>query len=292
MNTYRNNLRFIQTVLFSPNKLHVTLKTSIVFPNSIVASSILKTGTQFKWLSSSFDLTCLVFYRIKKRKLFLSPWRQNIGTTEDARSIKGRDFRCVTITADWHNAPPIGPVGGVHREWISPKNFGEKWEFDWTVFGVHYILRHQRRQCVYSVCITKAVQAVDYTAQDRLIAASPNAKPVLATGQSASQTRPTVCSADTYFHLELAPEAPIFHFAAAHTYPNLGWVPTSHYTNISVLMRKGDNNYLDAAQWIANLPWLSIPCTSANLSVRTLIQLRWPLEAAMCKALSPRCGLK
>ena len=30
------------------------------------------------------------------------------------------------------------------------------------------------------------------------------------------------------FTLEFAPEPPIFCFAAAHTYQNLGWVPPSH----------------------------------------------------------------
>ena len=35
----------------------------------------------------------------------------------------------------------------------------------------------------------------------------------------------TVSSGDPTFTLELAPEPPILHFAAAHTYQNLGWVP-------------------------------------------------------------------
>ena len=132
MNTYSFEITcasYRQYYFFS-NKLHVTLKTSIVFPNNIVSSSILKTGTQFKWLSSSFDLTCLVFYSIKKRKLFLPPWSQNIGTTEDARSIRGRDFRCVTSSADWHNAPPIGQRAECRRSspWMSlPENFRGDW---------------------------------------------------------------------------------------------------------------------------------------------------------------------
>ena len=60
--------------------------------------------------------------------------------------------------------------------------------------------------------------------------------PGLAAGQNASHTRPAIRSGDPHFHardprarsgasiftLELDPEPPIFHLAAAHTYPNLG----------------------------------------------------------------------
>ena len=55
--------------------------------------------------------------------------------------------------------------------------------------------------------------------------ASPNAK----RGYSRPECQPDgsykVSSGEPHFHARLAPEPPIFHFAVAHSYQNVGWMP-------------------------------------------------------------------
>ena len=69
-----------------------------------------------------------------------------------------------------------------------------------------------RRPSFSKFCYLQAVHR-------RLTAASPN---TLQSGRCQPNASYKVSSGDPHFHARLAPEPPIFHFAVAHTYKNLG----------------------------------------------------------------------